>query len=162
MSYPGIKSIQVRTGWWFNAIQILYLDGPGEYYGGTDGGDAHFSELEDGEGIIEVSATEHLNVSIYGLDYLRFKTDTGRNINSDTGGGTSNGHNKTWRTDDGYVLGGSHGKSGNYLNTIGLIYWVPSQDIDTDDLVTVNKVLDFTTRQGTLYFLPSTTASLRM
>ena len=69
---------------------------------------------------------EHLDVR-YGLEYLRFKTDTGRQINFDSGGETSNGETKTWRADDGYVLGGIHGKSGDFLNTIGL-YWVPKLD----------------------------------
>jgi len=124
----GVKSIYVKNGWWTNGIQFTYNDGTiGGYFGDIEGGDDHYGSLEDGEYIIEVSAAEHESYN-RGLEYIKFKTDKGRNIEFISGGPSYPGNSEVFEAPPGYVLGGIHGRQGGYLDTIG-VYWVLKQQV---------------------------------
>eukprot|EP00957_Ditylum_brightwellii_P111817 8528426-Ditylum_brightwellii.AAC.1 len=98
----------------------------GSYYGIKNGSQLREFSLQEGEGIISVTAREHRYA--YGMAFLSFTTTTGRIIEvAASGNAEDDGNERTFNAPHGYVLGGIHGMTGGVKGespiTMGF-YWV--------------------------------------
>lgn len=112
-SASPITGMSVRSGAWIDAVQLLTDDGSTQSHGGSGGHETVFV-LDDGETITSVFGWHD---GTY-VRRLGFRTSLGR-----TSGPLGSGGSEHFElaVPDGHVLTGLHGRSGGYLDAIGII-----------------------------------------
>jgi endonuclease/exonuclease/phosphatase family metal-dependent hydrolase len=114
---PSVASLGIRSGDRIDRVEITLTDGVLLSHGGTGGEKDSFS-MESGEYLTSLHACSSGKKDNGRISYARFTTSTGRTLE----GGTETSDCETYIAPDGWQIVGFHGRSGDEIDKIGVIY----------------------------------------
>jgi hypothetical protein len=112
-----VRTIGLRAGSRVDQVSIAFTSGTSLVHGGT-GGTAQSLALAAGEHVVKAELRADAFNGHTRIFWARLTTSLGRTIS----GGTQSGASATFTAPAGWQIAGFHGRSGDELDKIGMIY----------------------------------------
>ncbi|MGF7140195.1 jacalin-like lectin [Roseimarinus sediminis] len=114
---PVVGIVGIRTGSRVDQINIMLSNGTWFTHGGY-GGDYHYLSLASGEYLKSVKLCSGQKDGHTRIFYTKFTTSNGRTL----AGGSTTDSSVTYTAPDGWQIVGFHGRSGDEIDKMGVIY----------------------------------------
>jgi len=114
---PVVRTIGLRAGSRVDQVSLELADGTRFVHGGT-GGTERTLTLADGEHVTSVDLSADTASGHTRIFYAKFTTSAGRTLE----GGSQSGSSATFRAPAGWQIVGFHGRAGDELDKVGMIY----------------------------------------
>jgi hypothetical protein len=114
---PVVRTIGLRAGSRVDQVSLELADGTRFVHGGTGGAERTLT-LADGEHVTAVDLSADTASGRTRIFYAKFTTSAGRTLE----GGSQSGSSATFRAPAGWQIVGFHGRAGDELDKVGVIY----------------------------------------